>query len=92
MILHHSMRCSHKAGLEPPPARVRRHHPDFDRQATQGWKAADAEGRLATAGLADPTFEAGSIVLVQSSPLRAYLKYFRSEAFWPFAVGIMSSL
>jgi agmatinase len=50
MILHHSMRCSHEAGLEPPPARVRRHHPDLDRQATQGWKAADAEGRLSEQG------------------------------------------
>jgi agmatinase len=39
-------RTSHKAGLFAPPQRLRRHHPDFDRMGTQGWKALDAEGKL----------------------------------------------
>ena len=39
-------RRSRKAGLFAPPLRERRHHPDFDRMETQGWKAADAEGKL----------------------------------------------
>ena len=34
------------------PTRARRHHPDFDRLATQGWKALEAEGQLSGAGLA----------------------------------------
>jgi agmatinase len=50
MRIHQSTRCSRKAGLRPPPVRARRHHPDFDRLATQGWKAADAEGRLSEQG------------------------------------------
>jgi hypothetical protein len=28
----------------------RRHHPDFDKFGTQGWKALDAEGKLGTFG------------------------------------------
>ena len=36
--------------LRPAPARARRHHPDFDRLATQGWKALEAEGRLSGQG------------------------------------------
>ena len=28
------------------PPRVRRHHPDFDKYGTQGWKALDSEGKL----------------------------------------------
>ena len=43
-------RRSRKAGLLPPPTRGRRHHPDFDRMETQGWKALDAEGKLSEAG------------------------------------------
>jgi agmatinase len=44
------MRRSRKAGLVHPPRRNRHHHPDFDRLGTQGWKAAEAEGRLSEAG------------------------------------------
>src|SRR4030088_3837653 len=29
---------------------IRRHHPDFDKLATQGWKALEAEGRLPESG------------------------------------------
>jgi agmatinase len=43
-------RPSRKAGLPPGPARLRRHHPDFDRLSTQGWKALEAEGRLSRQG------------------------------------------
>ena len=43
-------RHSRKAGLFAPFARSRRHHPDFDRMATQGWQALDAEGKLSGAG------------------------------------------
>jgi agmatinase len=39
-------RASRKAGLISPRERVRRHHPDFDRMATQGWKSLGAEGEL----------------------------------------------
>ncbi|HEX3442376.1 MAG TPA: arginase family protein, partial [Pseudolabrys sp.] len=38
------------AGLFPVRGRARRHHPDFDKMATQGWKALDAEGNLSEAG------------------------------------------
>ena len=34
------------------PRAARRHHPDFDKMATQGWQALDAEGRLPANGLA----------------------------------------
>ena len=37
-------RPSRKAGLFRHRERLRRHHPDFDRMATQGWKALEAEG------------------------------------------------
>jgi agmatinase len=50
MIFRHRVRHSHKAGLRPVPLRARRHHPDFDRQATQGWKSVEAEGRLPADG------------------------------------------
>jgi agmatinase len=40
-------RASRKAGLCPVRERLRRHHPDFDKMNTQGWKALDAEGKLA---------------------------------------------
>ena len=52
MTFHHLVRHSRKAGLMPPPARVRRHHPDFDRLATQGWKAAGCRGPAVRGGLA----------------------------------------
>jgi agmatinase len=50
MSFHQSMRHSRKAGLRPPAERIRRHHPDFDRLTTQGWKAVDAEGKLSEQG------------------------------------------
>src|SRR5687767_1513188 len=53
MILDPKARRSRKAGLrlQPTPgAGVRRHHPDFDKMATQGWKALEAEGRLSEQG------------------------------------------
>ena len=43
-------RSSHQAGLFRHRERLCRHHPDFDRMATQGWKALDAEGKLSEAG------------------------------------------
>src|ERR1700754_1477428 len=43
-------RHSCHAGLWPQPQRMRRHHPDFDKMATQGWQALDAEGKLSSAG------------------------------------------
>jgi agmatinase len=43
-------RSSRKAGLFPLRERAHRHHPDFDKMATQGWKALDAEGKLSEAG------------------------------------------
>jgi agmatinase len=49
-MLDRFMRRSHKAGLVRPFRRDRRHHPDFDRLLTQGWKAVEAEGRLSEAG------------------------------------------
>src|SRR6516165_3676330 len=49
-MLDRFMRRSQRAGLVPPPRHERRHHPDFDRLQTQGWKAAEAEGQLSEAG------------------------------------------
>src|SRR5207344_3268317 len=43
-------RSSHQAGLFRRRERLCRHHPDFDRMATQGWKAFDAEGKLPESG------------------------------------------
>src|SRR5258708_306407 len=43
-------RRSRKAGHFGLPPRARRHHPDFDKLATQGWKALEAEGKLPGAG------------------------------------------
>ena len=45
-MLFTSTRRSRRAGLLPQPQRTRRHHPDFDKMATQGWKALEAEGQL----------------------------------------------
>ena len=39
---------SRKAGLRQQDERAHRHHPDFDKLGTQGWKALEAEGRLPT--------------------------------------------
>ena len=56
MILDPTARRSRKAGLRPQRApggalgRVRRHHPDFDKLNTQGWKALEAEGKLSEQG------------------------------------------
>jgi agmatinase len=43
-------RVTRRAGLRPRIDRLRRHHPDFNRLESQGWKALDAEGRLPSAG------------------------------------------
>jgi agmatinase len=40
------LRSTRSAGLWPTPERVRRHHPDYNKLATQGWKALDAEKNL----------------------------------------------
>ena len=50
MMFDPPRRRSRKAGLRRPPERSQWHHPDFDRMATQGWKALDAEGRLPEQG------------------------------------------
>ena len=44
--LRHGRRATRYAGLNPAPAGVRRHHPDFDALNSRGWKAAEAEGEL----------------------------------------------
>ena len=44
------VRRSRKAGLAFARPLMRRHHPDFDKLATQGWKALEAEGRLPESG------------------------------------------
>src|SRR6266849_9369354 len=46
MIFFNNMRRARKAGLVHRQGRIRRHHPDFDKMATQGWKALEAEGKL----------------------------------------------
>ena len=46
MFMIHRTRSSRHAGLRPAPQWTRRHHPDFDKMATQGWKALEAEGKL----------------------------------------------
>jgi agmatinase len=43
-------RLSRKAGTVATPPRERRHHPDFNARETQGWKAAEAEGKLSEKG------------------------------------------
>jgi agmatinase len=48
MIFDQPTRSSRRAGLPNTPIRSRHHHPDFDRMATQGWKAVEAEGRLSS--------------------------------------------
>jgi agmatinase len=39
-------RRSRYAGVRSAPLHSQKHHPDFDKMATQGWKALEAEGRL----------------------------------------------
>jgi len=46
MFIPHRARWSCHAGLRPAPQFARRHHPDFDKMATQGWRALEAEGKL----------------------------------------------
>ena len=50
MMFDHPIRRSRKAGLHAQPERVCRHHPDFDRQASQGWKALEAKAQLSDKG------------------------------------------
>ena len=50
MIFGQPTRGARKAGVRPAPQRGRRHHPDFDRLSTQGWKALEAEGQLSRQG------------------------------------------
>ena len=50
MMLEGPIRRSRKAGLAAARPLMRRHHPDFDKLATQGWKALEAEGRLPESG------------------------------------------
>ncbi|MEA3024552.1 MAG: agmatinase, partial [Alphaproteobacteria bacterium] len=50
MMFGRPIRRSRKAGLAPTRSPVRHHHPDFDKLATQGWKALEAEGRLPESG------------------------------------------
>jgi agmatinase len=38
------------AGLRVTANQVRRHHPDYNKLETQGWKALDAEGKLSSEG------------------------------------------
>ena len=46
MTKHQRIRGTRAAGLFRQPERARRHHPDFDRMNTQGWKAIEQEGKL----------------------------------------------
>ena len=50
MMFGQPTRRSRKAGSVPAPLRAHRHHPDFDRMSTQGWKALEAEGQLSRQG------------------------------------------
>jgi agmatinase len=50
MTFGQPLRGSRKAGSLPARERAHRHHPDFDRLTTQGWKALEAEGRLSRDG------------------------------------------
>ena len=43
-------RVTRHAGLHPARERVRRHHPDYNKLETQGWKSLDAEAKLSSAG------------------------------------------
>lgn len=49
-MLARDRRVTRHAGLRPTPERVRRHHPDYNKLETQGWKALDAEGKLSSEG------------------------------------------
>jgi len=50
MSFDHRTRHAHRAGLRSKRRRGRRHHPDFDKMATQGWQSLEAEGKLPSAG------------------------------------------
>ncbi len=41
--------CTTRPGRHGAAPRMRRHHPDFDRLQSRGWKAAEKEGTLSTA-------------------------------------------
>ena len=45
-----SCRMTRHAGLRVTANQVRRHHPDYNKLETQGWKALDAEGKLSSEG------------------------------------------
>jgi agmatinase len=47
---HGPDRTHRHAGLIVRSGRERRHHPDFDRMNSEGWKSLDAEGKLPSAG------------------------------------------
>jgi agmatinase len=50
MALIDRVRRTRICGLRNRPESIRRHHPDFDRLASQGWKALEAEGKLPEQG------------------------------------------
>ena len=50
MIFTYPVHRSRKAGLRQVISGARFHHPDFDKLATQGWKALDAESKLSSSG------------------------------------------
>ena len=50
MFFQNRARRSHHAGLYCVPRQIRNHHPDFDKMATQGWQALEAEGKLPGTG------------------------------------------
>lgn len=50
MLFDRPYRRGRSAGLHIPSERVRRHHPDYTKLDSQGWKSVEAEGRLPTAG------------------------------------------
>jgi agmatinase len=50
MLFETRTRHARRAGLWPQPRRAHRHHPDFDKMATQGWQSLEAEGKLPHAG------------------------------------------
>jgi agmatinase len=50
MMSSRSCRMTRHAGLRVTASQVRRHHPDYNKLETQGWKALDAEGKLSREG------------------------------------------
>ena len=49
-------RVTRHAGLHPARERVRRHHPDYNKLETQGWKSLDAEANDQEKGEREKTF------------------------------------